>query len=64
MALLQGNTYLLPIRIKDCEGEVIRGEQVARGEFVVGEITKFYGDDGEVGWSEEQQSFIVPFSEQ
>ena len=64
MALLQGNTYLLPIRIEDCEGDIVRDEQVERGEFVVGEITKFYGVGGEVVWSEEQQAFIMPLTEQ
>ena len=64
MALLQGNTYLLPIRIEDGEGDIVRDEQVERGEFVGGEITKFYGVDGEVVWSEEQQAFIMPLTEQ
>lgn len=63
MSMLQGNTYLLPIQIEDCDGAIIRGEQVERGEFVVGEIVKFYGADGEVRWDEGQLAFIMPLSE-
>lgn len=65
MSMLQGNTYLMPIKICDADGVVIKGEQVEKGEFVFGGITKFYGGaDGEVVWDESREAFILPLSEE
>lgn len=63
MAILQGNTYLLPVQVLDCDGAVIHVDQVVKGEFTFGNITKIYGDGGDVTWNEELQSFIVPLTE-
>lgn len=62
--MLQGNTYLMPIRIEDCEGNEIQASQVESGEFVFGEIVKFYGGDGEVYWSSVDRAFIFPLTEE
>ena len=64
MAILQGNTYLLPVQVKDCDGAVIHVDQVEKGEFTFGTLVKFYGDNGDVSWDEELQSFIVPLTEE
>ena len=63
MAILQGNTYLMPVQVLDCDGAIIHVDQVVKGEFVFGEIVKIYGEGGDVTWDEELQSFIVPLTE-
>lgn len=63
MAMLQGNTYLIPFVIEDCDGNVITEKQIEKGEFVFGEIVKYYGVDGGVYWDEEKQVFVLPLSE-
>lgn len=64
MAILQGNTYLLPVQVKDCDGAVIHVDQVVKGEFTFGSLVKFYGESGDVSWDEALQSFIVPLTEE
>lgn len=64
MSMLQGNTYLMPIRICDADGGVVKGEQVEKGEFVFGDLVKFFGGDGEVVWDESREAFILPLSEE
>ena len=64
MAILQGNTYLMPVQITDCDGVVVDIDQVEKGEFTFGNITKFYGEDGVVVWDAERKAFIVPLTEE
>lgn len=63
MAILQGNTYLLPVQVLDCDGAVIHVDQVEKGEFTFGDLVKLYGDNGDVSWDEALQAFIVPLTE-
>lgn len=63
MAMLQGNTYQVPVQVTDCKGEVIVPSMVERGQFVFGALGKFYGDGGEVWWNEELRAFMVPLTE-
>lgn len=64
MALLQGNTYLKPVQVLDSNGNVIKANRVVKGEFVFGDLYKYYGDGGEVVWNEEANAFIVPLTEE
>ena len=65
MAFLQGSTYQLPVKITDCNGKIITNEDVSKGQFIFGKLTKYYDPDnaGAVTWDAEQQSFIVPLTE-
>lgn len=62
--LLQGNTYRLPIQIKDGSGNIITPSMITKGQFVIGDYEKFYGDGGEVQFDRATQSFMVQLSEQ
>ena len=64
MAFLQGNTYLLPVQILDCDDNVILGGQVEKGVFTFGDLDKFYGENGDVLWNEDIKSFVVPLTEE
>lgn len=64
MAFLQGNTYLKPVQVLDGDGNVIKANRVVKGEFVFGDLYKYYGDGGEVIWSSEANAFIVPLTEE
>lgn len=64
MIILQGNTYLLPIRVGDCNDNVITADRVTKGQFIFGKYEKFYGEEGEVQWSDELQAFLFPLTEQ
>ena len=64
MIILQGNTYLLPIQVGDCNDNVITADRVAKGQFIFGKYEKFYGEEGEVQWSDELQAFLFPLTEQ
>ena len=64
MAILQGNTYLLPVQVLDCDGAIIHVDQVEKGEFTFGSLVKIYGNNGDVSWDEALQSFIVPLTEE
>lgn len=66
MEMLQGNTYGLPVRVEGCDGRVVRGADVVRGEFVIGGVVKRYEGDGsgEVVWSRDADAFIVPLTEE
>lgn len=64
MALLQGNTYLKPVQVLDSNGNVIKANRVVKGEFVFGDLYKYYGDGGEVVWNNEANAFIVPLTEE
>lgn len=63
MAMLQGNSYELPIKISDCGGKVIIDTMVQSASFSIGEIEKKYGEDGEVWFDNERQCWVVPLSE-
>lgn len=65
MAFLQGNTYLKPVQVFDCNGNEIAIDRVARGEFTFGDVIKYYEADGsgEVVWNDDEKCFIVPLTE-
>ncbi len=64
MSFLQGNTYLKPIQVLDDSGKVVKADKVVKGEFVIGEIYKYYGEGGDVQWSMQEDAFIVPLTEE
>ena len=64
MIILQGNTYLLPIQVRDCNDNVITADKVTKGQFIFGKYEKFYGEEGKVQWSEQLQAFLFPLTEQ
>lgn len=63
MALLQGSTYKLPIKISGANGVVIADTMVQSGVFQIGGIEKRYGEGGEVWYDGEQGCWILPLSE-
>lgn len=70
MAMMQGNSYELAVRVAaNCGAEVVKAADVRRVQFVfvAGGLTveKFYEADGsgEVEWSDEISMFLVPLSE-
>lgn len=58
MALLQGSSYYLPIKITDQEGKVVTGDVVQKSTFTIGNITK------EGVYNAETQMWEVPLSEE
>lgn len=58
MALLQGSSYYLPIKITDQEGRVVTGEIVQKNTFTIGNITK------EGTYNAETEMWEVPLSEE
>lgn len=64
MAILQGNSYKLPVVIRSPKGEVITADMVQRASFTFADITKLYGDGGEVMFDYDTQEWIVPLSEE
>jgi len=64
MALLQGNTYYLPIEITNCDDEVLTANDIVKAQFVVGNVEKFYGDGGTVGFDDENNVFLIPLTEE
>lgn len=62
--LLQGNTYNLPVRVKDPKGNIVTSYNVKLAQFVFGKFEKYYGQDGVVTFDEKKKAFIVPFSEE
>lgn len=64
MALLQGDTYKLPIKISDCFGNRITDDYVVRAEFRFNELEKVYGEGGEVEFDKANKVWIVPFSQE
>lgn len=60
--LLQGNTYELPIQIKDPNGNIITPDMITKGQFIVGDYEKFYPE--EVEWDTNKKAFIVSLTEQ
>lgn len=65
MALLQGNTYGLPIKIKTCCGGVVTADDVNRVQFIIGDLEKFYGDNDTDGvtYDASRECFVVPLTE-
>ena len=63
MALLQGNSYELPIKISDRCGKVVNDTMVKSGVFSFGGIEKKFGEDGEVWYDNERECWVVPLSE-
>ena len=61
--LLQGNTYELPIQIKDPKGNIVTAHNVTKVQFVFADYEKYYGENGEVTFDEERKAFIVPLTE-
>ena len=64
MAILQGSSYKLPVVIKSPKGEVITADMVKRASFTFADVTKLYGDGGEVYFDYETNEWIVPLSEE
>ena len=65
MVFLKGNTYVLPVKLKQKDGSDIDITTVAKAQFVFGNIEKFYGtEDGDVEFNEDSGAFIVRLSEQ
>lgn len=64
MALLQGNTYILPIEVTNCAGEVLTDQDIEKAQFVIGNVEKFYGEDGTVEFDDENNVFLVPLTEE
>lgn len=62
--ILQGNTYRLPIQVKDSAGNIITPSMITKAQFVIGDYEKFYEDGGEVGFDKESNAFIVPLTEE
>ena len=60
--ILQGSSYELPIYITDCDGNAVTEEDVTKGSFTFGHITKDYGDGGEVTFRD--GAWIIPLSEE
>lgn len=58
MALLQGSSYYLPIKITDQEGKVVTGEMVQKSTFTIGDIIK------EGTYNAETKMWEVPLSEE
>lgn len=64
MALLQGNSYQLPIMVKNAKCEIVTPEDVARIQFIFGGVVKYYGGNGVVTYNEDTKCFIVPLTEE
>lgn len=52
----------MPVYIEDCEGNPITKDMVTKASFTFGEITKNYGDGGEVSFRD--GAWIVPLTEE
>ena len=64
MALLQGCSYMLPVVIRSSKGEVITADMVERASFTFADITKLYGEGGEVLFDYDRGAWVVPLSEE
>lgn len=58
MALLQGSSYVLPIKITEKSGQVVTGDVVVSNSFTIGNITK------EAVYNSETQMWEVPLTEE
>lgn len=59
MAILQGSSYRLPIRITDSEGRIISASMVEDASFVFGELRKGLEDVSFAG-----ENWIVPLTQE
>ena len=64
MAILQGSSYRFPVVIRSPKGEVITADMVQRASFTFADVTKLYGDGGEVYFDYDAGAWIVPLSEE
>lgn len=64
MALLQGNTYKLPVKIEQITNDNIG--TVLRGKFTFDDLVKWYGnEEGDiVVWDDVRECFIVPLTQE
>ena len=63
MAMLQGNSYELPIKISDSCGKVVNDTMVKSGVFSFGGVEKMFGEGGEVWYDNERECWVMPLSE-
>ena len=63
MAMLQGNSYELPIKITDRCGKVVNDTMVKSASFSFGDIEKKFGEDGDVWFDNELECWVMPLSE-
>lgn len=65
MTFLQGSTYEVGVRVKDCAGRVVVADDVSTVQFVIGGVEKFYRAEGEsdASWDEDNKVFRVRLSE-
>jgi len=63
MPILQGNTYELPIQIKDSEGNFVTPEMIKKASFTFGKIEKNYGELDNVYYDYYQNAWILPLTE-
>ena len=64
MAFLQGNTYMLPVEVTNCAGEVITPDDVDKVQFVIGKLEKYYAEDGVVQYDDDNKVFLIPLTEE
>lgn len=65
MAILQGSSYRLPIKIRDCVGNLVTSDMVVKGSFTFGTITKAYGEgSSEVVYDAENGTWVVVLTEE
>lgn len=66
MGILQGNAFQLPIKVKDCAGNYITGEQITKGQFIIDDIELYYDpeNEGVVTYDDEKKEFLVPLTEE
>ena len=62
MAILQGSSYRLPVEIKGLNGKVISADMVQKASFTFADVTKLYGEGGDVYF--ECGVWVVPLSEE
>lgn len=61
MALLQGSSYYLPIKIVGANGTSITGDVVENVSFTIGGLTKGFADG--VEFDKEKMAWIIPLTE-
>ena len=64
MEFLEGNTYELGVKLKDCRGAVVSASIVETVQIVVNGVEYYYGDGGVVRYDEERHVFVVPLTEE
>lgn len=65
MVFLKGNTYILPVKLRQKDGSDIDITTVEKAQFIFGNIEKFYGtENGDVEFNLDSGAFIVRLTEQ